>query len=298
MIRYVVRQGHTYTIDEFLAGWGRPLRASIQVTPYESLGGATLATAGGVCLFSDIERLDGAERARMTALADDLVGQGVRVLNHPMRVLTRYPLLRLLADVGINRFRARRMVVSPRLRYPVFLRTDHAHDGNLTPLLTGRRQLLRALLGLARHPRRLRSRLREGLLAVEFEDTRDAAGLYRKYSVLRVGNAFVPRHAFVSRTWMLKQADIVDAHTAAAEQAFVRDNPHREQVARVFVLAGIDYGRMDYSVRSDGSIVVWEINTNPMVVPDVSRLDPLRVESQSLSAAQVVEAFRALDATS
>lgn len=297
MIRYVVRQGHSYTIDEFLAGWGRPLGASIQVTPYESLGGAPLPT-GGVSLFSDIERLDRAERARMSALADELVGRGVRVLNHPRRVLTRYPLLRLLADVGINRFRAHRLVVSHRLRYPVFLRTDHAHDGNLTPLLAGRRQLLRALLGLVRHPRRLRSRLREGLLAVEFEDTRDAKGLYRKYSVLRVADTFVPRHAFVSRTWMLKHADIVDAQTAAAEQDFVRDNPHQEQVARVFALAGIDYGRMDYSVRSDGSIVVWEINTNPMVVPDVSRLHPLRVESQSRSAAQAVEAFRTLDAMS
>jgi hypothetical protein len=272
------------------------LRASLVVTPYESLP-ATAPPAAGVYVFADIERLSAAERNRVELLADDLIARGVRVLNHPRRVLTRYPLLRVLADRGINRFRAHRLIAWPRMRYPIFLRTDHAHDGNLTPLLAGPGQLLGALLVLARHPRRLRSRLREGLLAVEFEDTRDAAGLYRKYSVLRVGDAFVPRHAFVSRTWMLKHADIVDAQTAADERAFVRDNPHRDQVARVFTLAGIDYGRMDYSVRADGSIVVWEINTNPVVVPDASRLAPLRVESQSASAALAVEAFRRLGET-
>ena len=50
-----------------------------------------------------------------------------------------------------------------------------------------------------------------------------------------------------------------------------------------------DYGLVD------GRIQVFEINTNPVLVPPPWRLDPRRWPSQARSAALLVDAFRALD---
>jgi hypothetical protein len=46
---------------------------------------------------------------------------------------------------------------------------------------------------------------------------------------------------------------------------YVETNPHRDQLEKVFELAGIEYGRIDYCVV-DGRVQTFEINTNPTVV--------------------------------
>jgi hypothetical protein len=46
----------------------------------------------------------------------------------------------------------------------------------------------------------------------------------------------------------------------------VATRPHDAGVRRIFEKANIEYGRIDYGVCRDGRIVVWEINTNPMVL--------------------------------
>lgn len=45
----------------------------------------------------------------------------------------------------------------------------------------------------------------------------------------------------------------------------MEENPHRESVLGAFDLAHIEYGRVDYSLKN-GEIVVWEINTNPILL--------------------------------
>jgi len=50
---------------------------------------------------------------------------------------------------------------------------------------------------------------------------------------------------------------------------------------RIFDIAGIDYGRIDYSLR-DGAVETWEINTNPVhmvaaVPPGTPRYDEIFV---------------------
>jgi hypothetical protein len=93
----------------------------------------------------------------------------------------------------------------------------------------------------------------------------------------------------------VKEPARVDAATVGEEERFVREFPHRARLGEVFELAGIDYGRVDYALRGE-RIQVWEINTNPVVVPAPARLAPARLATQARSAALAVEAFRALDA--
>lgn len=289
MIHYLVREQHAHTMRGFLRHWAPELREHVQVLPWEEVF-RSAALPSGVHIFSDLERLRGPERRLAAELADRVAAAGSRVLNHPRDVLTRHALLCALHAAGLNAFRSHRRIDPRRLRWPVFLRTEREHDGALSPLLHGPRDLALALLRLARRPLALRA----GLLAVEFEDTSDAAGLFRKYSVLRVGDAYVPRHILVSRNWMLKIADIVDASTLSAEEAFFREPAHVELVKRAFEIARVDYGRIDYSVVGD-RIVVWEINTNPGHTPRRVRLHPDRIASQERAVAPLVEVFRALD---
>jgi hypothetical protein len=49
----------------------------------------------------------------------------------------------------------------------------------------------------------------------------------------------------------------------------MKQNPHEKSLNNVFDLAGINYGRIDYSILH-GKPVVWEINTNPHFGPRIS----------------------------
>lgn len=289
MIHYLVREQHAHTMRGFLKHWVPELRAHVEVLPYEDVF-RRRELPPGVHVFSDIERLRPSERRLAADLADRIDAAGSRVLNHPRDVLTRHALHAALYEAGINRFRSHRRIDPRRMRWPIFLRTEREHDGALTDLLHGPRDLAAALLRLAANPLALRA----GLLAVEFEDTRDAAGLYRKYSVLRIGERFIPRHILVSRHWMLKVADVVDANTLRDEEAYFCDVPEMQQIREIFALAHIDYGRIDY-VRHAGRLVVWEINTNPGHTPRRAKLHPDRIASQEREIARVALALVALD---
>ena len=81
------------------------------------------------------------------------------------------------------------------------------------------------------------------------------------------------------------------------ERRFVEENLHEGLMLRVFDIAGIDYGRADFSLVS-GEPQIFEINTNPMhgshdVVFRTSL--PERVETQRLSEKRLYEAFAAID---
>ena len=49
------------------------------------------------------------------------------------------------------------------------------------------------------------------------------------------------------------------------EREYLRNNPHEGILREVFHLAGINYGRADYSML-DGRPQIWEINTNPTLM--------------------------------
>jgi hypothetical protein len=116
---------------------------------------------------------------------------------------------------------------------------------------------------------------RDTMLIEEFSDTKDASGTYRKYSMHRFGKRDVFDHIYFSKDWQIKVPAIVDETTIVEELTVVQNIPLIDQVRRVFEIAAIDYGRIDYGVL-DGQIQVWEINTNPMLVGRAGRVGARR----------------------
>lgn len=178
----------------------------------------------------------------------------------------RYELLRTLDEQGVNDFGVFRLdeARGPR-RFPVFLRAERDHRGPRTGLLGDAAALREAIAALEG-----RGESRNGKIVVEFCDTRGADGLYRKYAAWRIGDRIVPQHVFVSSRWMVKaetnwlfDGDAPDRRRLLAEERrYLDENPHEAPLRRAFALAGIEFGRADYGVVN-GSLRVWEINTNP-----------------------------------
>jgi hypothetical protein len=49
------------------------------------------------------------------------------------------------------------------------------------------------------------------------------------------------------------------------ERRYLETNPHEQDLRKIFRLARIDYGRIDYAMLGD-RLQVWEINTNPHII--------------------------------
>ncbi len=294
MIFFLVTEGHPYPIELYLGTWGRALAGRLRTLPYERLGERASLPAGAAYVFSDIERLGGRRAEIAARLWQELAERGggsVRLLNHPTRSMRRYELLRALHERGVNRSNAYRLTEWRRpARFPVFLRVEDGHEGPLTPLLRTERELDEAAARIA-----LEGWYRDRVLVVEFCDTADRTGIFRKYSAFNVGGRIVPRHLFFSRSWMVKERDLVERDLLAEERRYVEENPHRRFLEECFELARIDYGRIDYALK-DGAPQVFEINTNPMTMAPVDSTVPGRYPVHELFARGFGEALEAIDA--
>jgi hypothetical protein len=223
---------------------------------------------------------------------------GAPVLNSATGSLRRYALLRRLYEIGWNRFNVVRGTDDPgALRYPVFIRYEHRHNGNLTPLLHDRRALDRALGQLV-----VRGASVAELLIVEFCETAGTDGLYRKYSAMRIGERILPRHLHASASWMAKsQTSDGDERLVREELDYLNDHPHAKWLSDVFELAQIEYGRIDYGLFR-GQPQVWEINTNPTLGRGEGRrrtardsTRQLREPGRVIAHRLMIDAFKALE---
>lgn len=292
MIVYFAKRGFEFTVRVYFETWGRDLTAGLEVVRYEELPDRR-ALPAGTYVFADLERLEPAERAMAGELRRQLASSvpAERLLNDPARTLRRYELLELLADRGINRFRAHRLSESLELpAAPSFLRDEAQHVGPLSPVLRDRRDLERALaraFWFGHDPAQL--------LLVEFCDTRGPDDVYRKYSAFVVGDRILPREVEFSHRWHQQDIDLVDPRFVVEERTYLEANPHAALLLEIARLAGIDYGRFDYGLR-DGGIQVWEVNTNPIVARAPADYAPAHVDNHRFFAAGIGRAFEAIDA--
>jgi hypothetical protein len=244
----------------------------------------------GTYVFADLERLSHDATLRAAPLWDTLAGshQGVRLLNHPIHSMRRYELLRTLHERGINTFDVYRVTEgrAPR-RYPVFLRIENDHGGPISPLVQSRSELEAAIRAFERKDHR-----REHLLVVEFCDTADPGGIFRKYGAFIVGDRIIPKSVQFSRHWVQKAADLKTPDLVREEAEYVERNPHEASLREIFRLARIEYGRMDYALLGD-RLQVWEINTNPTIATPGSEMGP-RAAAKRLVRERMVAAFEAL----
>ena len=289
MIYYLVTPRFEHTIKNYLAFWAKELEPRFQILFYNDVLRASELPLG-TYIFSDLERLTPAETEIATRVWEQLNKAGAKLLNHPRRTLKRYDLLTMLHEKGRNNFRVVRATDKKTpLKFPVFLREEGEHSGSLTVLLNSRHELDEALVGAMFRKHQLST-----LLVVEYLDTKDANGVFSKYSSFIVGGRIVPCHVDVSRGWVVKDTDIVDETIMDKELNYVRTNPHREWLQETFRLAGTEYGRIDYSFLGDKP-QVWEINTNPVVILTPDHYQEIHMPVKRTFADQIGPAFSAID---
>ncbi len=207
MITYLVTERHAYTIQFYLKTLGKPLAGRFRVATYASLllGEQKFEAHPGTYIFSDIERMTPmvARRAARAWNTISELGGDARILNHPTRSMRRYELLRTVYERGDNAFNVYRLVGGRRpRRWPVFIRQEHEHTKNMTPLLHTPDELDAAIAEIS-----ARGDSREDKLVVEFCDSRDDQGLFYVYSAYLIGERLIPRSLNASRSWVIGVPD-------------------------------------------------------------------------------------------
>ena len=223
----------------------------------------------GLYVFAGIDQLEKTQRELAERVWQLLYAAGIPTLNHPTKSLLRYPLLKALNEAGLNRFKARKATEPLEdLQYPVFVRDCNMHTGSLTRLLHSPDEVEVALRSLS-----WAGMGRNYLLVVEFLDTSDQSAHFRRYAACRVGKTIIAKSIKSSKHWVAKHSTKnAIQHPAEEEHAFVNENPHLSWLTRVFDLANIQYGRIDYSLL-EAQPQIWEINTCPTLGPTTKFFD-------------------------
>ncbi|MGB0415403.1 MAG: hypothetical protein ACPGKS_00990 [Coraliomargarita sp.] len=216
----------------------------------------------GAYIFSDLDRLSLFETELASIIFRELQAAGMPVYNDPAQVLLRFDLLRALAREGVNDYKVYRPQYGewPE-RYPVFLRRNTFHLGAQTEQLHSKEELETAMQQLldAGIPHR-------NTMAVEYAAEGDANGLFRKYSVYRIGDRYFQDTTVNQKSWVVKSGEAGVAGDALYKAEFeaIHTVPFEANVKRAFELGGIRYGRVDIGLYQ-GRPQVYEINTNPTV---------------------------------
>ena len=260
MISFWVNEAGSGGVRRYRESRARVIADRIRAVTYESITD-TVQLLPGPQIFGAIDQLT----ALQTGLVANLWDSHARAfpaaarLNDPRKVMLRFELLARLHALGMNDFAVYHAEAFEEVRrFPVFVREVARHNGPRTSLLESPRAVERALLGLKLRGHRLRD-----LMIVEYCDTSDSDGLFRKYAAYKIGDAILPCHVLRSRRWWAKSSSNIPDEDAIRDEArYVQDNPHRDWLHRVFETAQIDYGRVDYGVRN-GVPQAWEINLNP-----------------------------------
>ena len=248
MIVFLVTRKHSYTLHRWFDYNEEKLRGKVRILCYEDVCNRfPLATY----IFTDVERLNAAKTRLAVRIWDKLNAAGMKVLNHPARSLRRYDLQKAI-DNDFEVYRADEDLSA--VRPPVFLRKENDHSGSLTPILHTQEELDQALL---EYPK---------ALIVEFIDTSDRNGIYRKYSYYRFGDDVFPVYLDFCTDWMVKSSvsDVEGPEYLNEYRSFVSQNPHEKEVREIFDKGRIEYGRIDYSFY-EGRLQTFEINSNPLL---------------------------------
>jgi hypothetical protein len=243
-------------------------------------------------VFTDLDRLS-SEKLKMAAMFyQKLRKKGFRVLNNPTRVLSRWGLLRRLFLMGVNGFNAYHVEegVTPT-RWPVFLRTEGDHVGPLPQLFYTAYELERGLTRAVERGQPMSS-----LLIVEYMAQPVRPGLFRKLSIFRVGETDFAHTCVHDTQWIAKTGSlgIATPELYDDEHRIVRDNPYGPTLARAFNAAGIEYGRADFGLV-DGTVQIYEINSNPNMSFDDDHPSPVRLDSYRLFKQNYFQALHDID---
>ena len=300
MISFWTNRESSWSLLAYCGHRGRAIAGHFECRVYEDLG-RTVRLRPGAHIFAAIDRLTPNQREAAALMHDALAARmpDAPALNDPRRVLMRFELLTKLHEAGVNAFRVFKARDFHAIsRFPVFLRESDNHTGPLTGLIHSKREVSRALWGL-----RARGWPPDDLLVVEFCDTSDAHGVFRKYSAFAVGDRIVPCHVMATHQWSVKSNSSERDESLIRENlAYIDGNPHERWLREIFSIAGADYGRIDYGMLN-GAPQVWEINLTPTISMAANRkrkslppaLETLREQEREAFHSRLRDAFLALD---
>lgn len=297
MLYFVCKAATCAPIWNFIARTGWRQMPFLRPITYEDLFHRRRAPRGHY-IFTDFDRLTAYEIHCAAAMAKALqaADPAIRIYNHPTRVLERFPLLQKLRAEGLNSFGATRIDDGTRPTvWPVFIRCEDDCKRPDTGLLHNDAEFDAALADMAAKGVPLKRRI-----AVEYRAEVSSDGYFRKFGAVRIGGQVFLQHILRNSDWYVKHGMV--ARDEAADRDFITlfDNfgEHAAHLDKVFALAGIDFGRVDYAIVN-GRFEVYEINTNPTIsgsgLPQPGKKRIRRPERAARFSRMVVEGFRALN---
>jgi len=259
MIYFFTTASHQSTLDGIVKSPYR--KAAVKVRSYSWLFRQSTIRAAA-CVFTDFDRLHHHELAMAGNLFQQLRMGGIRVLNDPARSCQREELLYRLHKAGLNRFRAYPAALDPvPSRFPVFLKCTSHHKQDFQDLIADQTTLNRRLEELrdAGFPLQY-------MLVIEFINREHRENIYRRSTVYRIGDRMIAANPVTEANPFVKYGDIrlATEDDLAASVKEMTENPYAPHMHRVFEIARIDYGRVDFGFDNDRP-AVYEINTNPSI---------------------------------
>src|SRR5688572_29455312 len=105
MINFFVNAAGSFGIRDYVDNRGIEMAGRFDVMLYEELTMLSAVPATGT-IFAALDQMGPAALCAAGAIHHELAGvrPAVRLLNHPLRALQRYALLRRLFEIGCNRF--------------------------------------------------------------------------------------------------------------------------------------------------------------------------------------------------
>lgn len=280
MLSFFITERYMFTLQDWLQEYARMYNYSAALIPYTSM---LNSKPEGSFVFTDIERIHSKPTLLQKAInySNYLEEKGLKVFNKPSKAKNRYDLQACLN----NSFKTYRLNDDlTHIRFPVFVRREYDHK--LFSHLIYDKQSLNEVL--ARF-----EKLGTSPLIIEFIDVKDEEGVYRKYSAYNIAGRIIPRHLFFSKFWLQKEPDILSEDYIREELDYVKNNPHKNELLRIFNTACINYGRIDYGFYK-GQLQVWEINTNPHLRLQPKSGCPQRADTFEITADAINQSFREL----
>lgn len=282
MIYFIAPADQIWIIHNLTDRLDEDVRPSVRPISYHDFY-KSLDIVEGTVVFTGLGVLTDVQKEIAMEIADQLTRSDLnfRVMNHPQKALGRFDLLTELHTKGLNSFRAYRLseISLDEPNFPVFIREEHNHTGTVSDLINDPDSLNNAITEVQNRGFKI-----ESLLAVEYLDTSDETGLFRKYSVQKFGDKIIPRYLSLDYQWMVKEnsalpdgRELYTDERVQEEVQFMLENPHEEKLREIFETAGINFGRIDYSLLN-GEIQTWEINTLPTFgsYPGTKKRNPKR----------------------
>jgi hypothetical protein len=292
VIYFLVSKYHKKPIREFLETTGKQMPGLVRPVIYNRFV-RWRSPPPGTYVFADIDRTSPRLAERLAPVWQRMAEEPdrYRLLNHPIRTLDRFALLRRLHAAGLNDFTVYRADEAPRpARFPVFIRREDDHAGARSDLIPDQASLEEALAGMVADGISLRDKIVTELCAEA-----DERGLYRKYGVIVIGDAMIANQCHFARTWMIKRPQVIDDETIAHEIEIFYNPPHVPHLREVLRQAYVQFGRIDYGVVG-GRPQIYEINTNPTLAVSRNRDIPAaRAEITLRALANLAEAWRKID---